>query len=160
MEIKSVAIEKPLEVNFILGQSHFIKTVEDIQEAMANVNPAIQYGLAFAESSGPCLIRKAGNKPELVELAVKNLQAIGCGHSFILFLGNAFPINVLPTLRAIPEIVGFYCATANTCEVIVAETSLGRGIMGVVDGGVPQGVENDKEAQARNQLLKHFGYKF
>ncbi|HNT29995.1 MAG TPA: adenosine-specific kinase [bacterium] len=159
MDLTTVTIEKPEEMNFILGHAHFIKTVEDIQELMANINPSIEYGLAFAEASGPCLIRKAGNKPELVDLAVKNIQAIGVGHSFILFLGNAFPINILPELKQVREICTVYAATANPCEVIVAESEQGRGIVGVIDGFSPKGVETDEDIQKRKVFLRMIGYK-
>jgi hypothetical protein len=159
MELKTVPIEKPADMNFILGQSHFIKTVEDIQELMANINPGIEYGLAFAEASEPCLVRKAGNKDELVELAVKNMQDIGAGHSFILMLGNAYPVNILPELKQVREVCHIFCATANAAQVIVAETDKGRAILGVVDGESPKGVETDKDIEERKKLLRMIGYK-
>jgi uncharacterized protein len=160
MEILTVAIEKKAEHNVILGQSHFIKTVADIQEAIANINPAIQYGLAFAEASGPCLIRQAGNVAELTDLAVKNIQNLSAGHAFILVMGSGYPINLLPALKALPEVCTIYCASANPVQVIVADTPTGRGILGVIDGEGPKGVETPEQAVQRSQLLKSFGYKF
>ena len=160
MDIKTVRIDKPQEMNFILGQSHFIKTVEDIHEAIVTVNPAIKFGLAFCEASQKALVRWSGNDEELIELACKNAMNIGCGHSFIMFLGNAFPINVLNAIKAVPEVVGIYCATANDTEVIVAESDLGRGILGIIDGMKPQGTETADDIRERKQFLRTVGYKF
>lgn len=155
----AVTIDKPDSVNLILGQAHFIKTVEDLHEALVTAVPGIAFGLAFCESSGPCLVRWSGTDQELVELARRNAQAIGAGHSFLIFLGNCFPINVLPAIRQVPEVCGIYCATANPVEVILAETAGGRGIMGVVDGLSPKGVEQETDIAERKTLLRRFGYK-
>ena len=160
MDMKIVSVEKAEAVNFILGQSHFIKTVEDIQEAIANINPGIKYGLAFAEASGPCLIRHAGTDPDLTEQAVRNLQRIAAGHSFIILLGNAFPINILPAIKQLPEVCRIYCATANPTEVIVGIGEKGNAILGVIDGCSPKGVETEADQQARHGLLRTIGYKF
>lgn len=159
MEFLTVAIEKPEDVNVILGQSHFIKTVEDVYEALVGTSPHLRFGVAFCEASGPCLVRRAGNDEELVELAVRNASAIGAGHSFIVFLREGFPVNVLNQLKQVPEVCGIFCATANQVAVIVAETELGRGIIGVVDGSSPRGVESEDEATERHQLLRAIGYK-
>ncbi len=159
VNIISVTIHKPDPVNLILGQAHFIKTVEDLHEALVTAVPGIAFGLAFCESSGPCLVRWSGTDQELVELARNNAQAIGAGHSFLIFLRNCFPINVLPAIRQVPEVCGIYCATANPVEVIVAETPHGRGIMGVVDGLSPKGIEQESDIAARKALLRQFGYK-
>lgn len=159
MELKVVKIENPENLNFILGQSHFIKTVEDIHEALVGAVPGIQFGLGFCESSGPRLVRWTGTDEKLIELAKKNAVAIGAGHCFILFLGNAFPINVLKTVQKVPEVVGIFCATANPVEVIVAETEQGRAILGVVDGLSPLGVETDEEIAERKAFLRKIGYK-
>ncbi|PKO14056.1 MAG: hypothetical protein CVU39_15860 [Chloroflexi bacterium HGW-Chloroflexi-10] len=160
MEILSVKIEKPEEINFILGQSHFIKTVEDIHEALVSSVPGIKFGLAFCEASGKCLIRWSGTDPEMIELAKQNALNISAGHSFILFLGNGFyPINVIHALQRVPEIVNLFCATANPTEVIVADTGVGRGILGVVDGFKPQGIEDEEGIQWRKRFLRMIGYK-
>jgi hypothetical protein len=158
-EIKLVRIEKPETANFILGQSHFIKTVEDIHEALVSAVPGIKFGVAFCEASGPCLVRWSGTDENCIELAKKNANAIGAGHSFIIFLDNAFPINVLNAVKNVPEVCRIYCATANPVEVLVVETKQGRGIIGVVDGSSPSGVEGEKEIQERKGLLRKFGYK-
>ena len=159
LELKTVKIEKPEDVNFILGQSHFIKTVEDIAEAVVGSVPGARFGLAFCESSGECLIRVEGNDEELKALATTNALAIGAGHSFILFLRNCFPINVLNALKNIQEVCNIYCATANPAEVIIAESTTGRGIMGVIDGAKPKGVEGPDGITWRTGLLRKFGYK-
>ena len=159
MELKTVTIEKPEELNFILGQSHFIKTVEDIYEAMVNAVPGAKFGLAFCESSGPCLVRYTGTDDELVELAKKNAYAIAAGHSFILFMKDIFPLNVLNTIKNVPEVCRIYCATANPVEVILAETDQGRGILGVIDGFASKGIETNTDIQERKELLRKFGYK-
>jgi len=160
MNLISVRIEKPEETNFLLGQSHFIKTVEDIHEAMVASVPGIKFGLAFCEASGACLIRSTGTDSRAIELAEKNAQAIGAGHSFILFLGEGFyPINVLNTIKAIPEVCSIFCATANPTEVILAETEQGRAILGVVDGYSPRGVEDEEGISWRKTFLRTIGYK-
>jgi len=159
MEFKTIKIEKPEDLNFILGQAHFIKTVEDLHETLATAVPGIQFGLAFCESSGPCLVRASGTVPALVELAKKNALAISAGHAFIIFLQGVFPINVLNAVQSVQEVCAIYCASANPVEVIVAETEQGRGIMGVVDGFRSKGIETDKDVAARKELLRRFGYK-
>jgi adenosine/AMP kinase len=159
MELKAVKIENPDQLNFILGQSHFIKTVEDVHEALVCAVPGIKFGLAFCESSGPRLVRFTGTDEKLIELAKENAMSIAAGHVFILFLGNAYPINILRVLREVPEIVGFYCASANPVEVIIAETEQGKGILGVIDGQSPLGVEGEKEIAERKGFLRMIGYK-
>jgi adenosine/AMP kinase len=160
MELKTVTINKPEMINFILGQSHFIKTVEDIHEALVSAVPGIKFGLAFSEASGKCLIRWSGTDEAMMELAKKNAQAIGAGHSFIIFLGEGyFPINVLKTVQAVPEVCRIFCATANPTEVLVAETDQGRGILGVIDGFSPQGVEGEEDIAWRKGFLRQIGYK-
>ncbi len=161
MELKTVRIEKPEDMNFILGQSHFIKTVEDIHEALVTAVPGIKFGLAFCESSGAALVRASGTDPALVDLAKKNALALSAGHCFILFLGGGFfPINVLYAVKNVPEVVNIYCATANPVEVILAETEQGRGILGVIDGVKSKGVEDEAGVAWRRDLLRRFGYKF
>lgn len=160
MELTSVRIDKPEEMNFILGQSHFIKTIEDIHEALVNTVPGIRFGLAFCEASGMCLVRHSGSDPALEELAVKNALAIGAGHSFILFLGEGFyPINVLNAVKMIPEVCSIFCATANATEVIIADNGEGRGILGVIEGQKPKGVEAEKDIAWRKDFLRKIGYK-
>ncbi len=159
MVLKVITIEKPDEINFILGQSHFIKTVEDIHEAMVQTVPEIRFGLAFCEASGPRLIRYTGTEESLIELAKRNAMKIGAGHSFILFLKNAFPINVMPVLKNLPEICRIFCATANTTQVIIAESDQGRGILGVIDGNSPLDVEGEDDIIKRKEFLRNIGYK-
>jgi len=159
MELLIVPIEKPEDLNLILGQSHFIKTVEDVYEALVGTSSQLRFGLAFCESSGPRLVRKAGNDEELVELAVRNARAIGAGHSFIVFLREGFPVNVLNQIKQVPEVCGIFCATANPVEVVIAETAQGRSILGVIDGESPLGVENDEDIAERHDLLRKIGYK-
>jgi hypothetical protein len=159
MEFKTVKIEKPEELNFILGQAHFIKTVEDLHETLVTAVPGIQFGLAFCESSGPCLVRSSGTDPALVELAKKNAMALSAGHVFIVFLRGVYPINVLNAVKSVQEVCAIYCASANPVEVVVAETEQGRGIMGVVDGFRSKGIETDKDVASRKELLRRFGYK-
>ena len=160
MEIQTVKIEKPEAVNFILGQSHFIKTVEDIHEALVTSVPGIKFGLAFCEASGECLVRWSGTDEAMIELAKKNAQAIGAGHSFILFLGDGFyPINVLNAIKNVPEVARIFCATANPVEVLIAQTEQGRGILGVVDGFSPKGVEDEEGIAWRKDFLRMIGYK-
>jgi adenosine/AMP kinase len=160
MRIVTVQIEKPEATNFILGQTHFIKSVEDIHEALVGAVPGIKFGLAFCEASGKCLVRWSGTDAHMVELAKKNATAIAAGHSFILFLGDGFfPINVLNTVKMVPEVCRLFCATANPTEVLVAETDQGRGILGVVDGFSPRGVEDDAGIAWRKGFLRQIGYK-
>lgn len=160
MELKTVSIEKPETINFILGQTHFIKSVEDIHEALVNTVPGIKFGLAFCEASGKCLVRHSGTDPDMVSLAQKNALAVAAGHSFIIFLAEGFyPINVLNTLKGVPEVCRIFCATANPTEVIIAETGQGRAILGVVDGFKPQGVEGDEDIAWRKGFLRQIGYK-
>ncbi|UCH87957.1 MAG: adenosine-specific kinase [Thermoplasmata archaeon] len=159
MEFKTVRIDKPEDMNFILGHSHFIKTVEDLHEALVNTVPGIKFGLAFCEASMDRLVRTSGTDEELVELAQKNAMAIGAGHSFIIFLRDCFPVNVLQNIKRVPEVCTIYCATANHTEVIVYETEDGNGIMGVVDGFKPLGVEKDEDVQKRKEFLRMIGYK-
>jgi adenosine/AMP kinase len=159
MELQVVQIDKPTDLNFILGQAQFIKTVEDLHEALAGSSPALRFGLAFCESSGPRLVRFSGNDQELVALAVRNAQAIGAGHSFIVFLREGFPINVLNAVKMVPEVCRIYCATANPVEVILGVTDRGRAILGVVDGGSPLGIETEADVSDRIAMLRRFGYK-
>jgi adenosine/AMP kinase len=159
MQLNTVRIDKPDSVNFILGQAHFIKTVEDLHEALVGAVPGIEFGLAFCEASGPSLVRYSGTAPDLVELAKKNALALSAGHTFIIFLGNAFPVNVLNAIKAVPEVCHIFCATANAVEVILAETERGRGILGVVDGEKPRGIETEQDIAERQALIRRFGYK-
>lgn len=160
MQLTSVRIEKPEDSNFILGQTHFIKSVEDLHEVLVGAVPGIKFGLAFCEASGKCLLRCSGTDAALIELARKNALAISAGHSFIVFLGEGFfPINVLNPIKALPEVCRIFCATANPTEVIVAETEQGRGILGVVDGAVPKGVETAEDVAWRQDFLRRIGYK-
>ena len=159
IELHLVSVENPEELNLIFGQSHFIKTVEDLHEALAGAVPQLRFGIAFSESSGPRLVRRSGNDPQLVELATRNALAIGAGHSFIVFLRDGFPVNVLNQVKLVPEVCRIYCATANPVQVIVAETAAGRGILGVVDGGAPLGVESESDVAERRGLLRQLGYK-
>ncbi len=159
MEIKLVPIEKPEDVNFILGQSHFIKTVEDLHEALAGAVPGIQFGLAFNEASGPCLVRWSGTSAAMIELAKKNALALAAGHAFIIFLENCYPVNVLNAVKNVPEVCRIFCATANPVQAVVVETEAGRGILGVIDGGPVRGVENESDIADRKAMLRKFGYK-
>ena len=159
MELKLVPLEIPEGGNLIIGQSHFIKTVEDLHEALVGAVPGIQFGLAFCEASGPALVRWSGTDDELSGLARETMRELGAGHAFLVLLRNAYPINVLPAVRAIQEVCGIYCATANPVQVIVAETEQGRGILGVIDGFHTQGIETDEDITARKALLRRFGYK-
>lgn len=159
MELLNIPIEKPEEVNLILGQSHFIKTVEDLHETLVAAVPGIEFGLAFCEASGPALVRSSGTSTKMKELAEATALAIGAGHIFIIFLENAFPINVLNQIKTVPEVCRIFCATANPVEVIVVETEQGRGVLGVVDGVQPQGLEQESDVQERTALLRNFGYK-
>ena len=157
--LQIVGIENPDEFDLILGQSHFIKTVEDLHEALVGAVPGLRFGIAFCEASGPRLVRTSGNDPGLVELATRNALAIGAGHAFIVFLREGFPVNVLNQIKLVPEVCRIYCATANPVQVIVGQTSAGRGILGVVDGGSPLGVETEADVAARRALLRDIGYK-
>jgi len=159
MEIKTIGIKKPEDVNFILGQSHFIKTVEDLYEILVSSVPGIKFGLAFCEASGACLIRSEGTDEEMKVLAVDNAKNIGAGHSFIVFLKDVYPINVLNAIKNCPEVCRIFCATANPCQVIVAESEQGRGILGVIDGFAPKGVEDGEGIKWRTDLLRKIGYK-
>ena len=159
MEIKIVSIDKPTDMNFILGQSHFIKTVEDIYEAVISTNSNMRFGLAFCESSGSALIRFAGNEQRLIDLAKKNAVNLSCGHCFILFMEGGFPINILNAIKNVPEVCSIYCATANPVEVIMAETEQGRGILGVIDGLKSKGIETDADIKTRKDFLRKIGYK-
>lgn len=159
MEIKVIRLEIPDSTNLILGQTHFIKSVEDLYEAIVNTVPQAKFGLAFNEASGPCLTRVAGNDAELRETASRNATAVAAGHIFVLILRDAFPINVLNRIKDVPEVCSIYCATANPVEVIVAETSQGRGVLGVVDGFPPKGVEGEDDVKARHGFLRKIGYK-
>jgi uncharacterized protein len=159
MELKTVALEIPENGNIILGQSHFIKTVEDVYEAIVNTVPQMKVGVAFCEASGVCLIRADGNDDELKALAVKNAQAVAAGHTFVVCMKDGYPINVLTRIKDVPEVVGLFCATANPVEVVIAETAQGRGVMGVIDGFAPKGVEGAEDIEWRHSLLRKIGYK-
>ena len=160
LQLLTVAIDKPETMNFILGQTHFIKSVEDIHEALVGTVPGIKFGLAFCEASGKRLVRRSGTDDGLVELACRNASAIGAGHGFVVFLGDGFyPVNVLNAIKAVPEVCRIFCATANPTEVVVAQTPQGRSILGVVDGFSPLGVENDEDVRWRKELLRSIGYK-
>ena len=160
MELKIISVEKPENINFVLGQAHFIKTVEDIHEALVGSVPGIKFGLAFCEASGKCLVRFSGNDNNMIELANKNALSIGAGHSFILFLAEGYyPINILNALKNIPEVAHIFCATANPTQVVVAETEQGRGIIGVIDGFSPKGIEDTEEKDWRKNFLRMIGYK-
>ena len=160
MQLTTVRIEKPEAVNFILGQTHFIKTVEDVHEALVNAVPGIKFGLAFCEASGKCLVRWSGTDAALTELARKNALTLAAGHTFIVFLGEGFyPVNVLNAVKAVPEVCRIFCATANPTEVVVAATEQGRGVLGVIDGSPPLGVENEADIAWRKDLLRKIGYK-
>ncbi|GAB4333611.1 MAG: adenosine-specific kinase [Calditrichia bacterium] len=159
MEIKAIPIEKPEELNFILGQSHFVKTVEDLYEALVQSVPGLKFGIAFCEASQDRLVRWTGNDEELIQLACKNAQNIGAGHSFIIFLKNGFPINVLNTVKMVPEVCRIFCATANPTQVLTVETEQGKGIIGVVDGFSPLGIEGEADIEKRKSFLRAIGYK-
>jgi uncharacterized protein len=159
VELLTVAIDKPDDLNVIVGQAHFIKTVEDLHEALAGSSPTLRFGLAFCEASGLCLVRRSGNDGELVDLATRNALAIGAGHSFVVFLRDGYPVNVLNQLKAVPEVCHIVCATANPVELVIAVSELGRGIIGAIDGSAPLGVETDADVADRKQLLRTIGYK-
>jgi len=159
LEMQAVRMEVPAESNIVIGQAHFIKTVEDLYEAVATTVPQARFGVAFNESSGACLTRSEGNDPGLRDVAVRNAQTLACGHTFVLLLQNAYPINVLPAIRNVAEVCSLFCATANPVEVIVAQTEQGRGVLGVVDGSAPKGVESQSDIAWRHELLRKIGYK-
>lgn len=159
MEIKAIKIEKPDELNMILGHSHFIKTVEDIHEAMVNTVPGAKFGVAFCEASGPCLVRYTGTDDELVALAKTNAYNLSAGHSFIMFMKDMFPVNVLNAIKQVPEVCRIFCATANPVEVLIVDTDAGRGIIGVIDGFSSKGIETDEDIQERKEFLRMIGYK-
>ncbi|MEO0072742.1 MAG: adenosine-specific kinase [candidate division WOR-3 bacterium] len=159
MEIKIVKIVKPEEINIIIGQAHFIKTVEDLYEVLITSVPTIKFGIAFCESSGPCLIRSDGNDEELIKLAEQNAYALSCGHVFFVAIKNAFPINILNQIKMIPEVCSIYCATANPVEVVVCESEQGRGIIGIIDGLKSKGIETEKDKAERHTFLRRIGYK-
>jgi uncharacterized protein len=159
VELHAVTVERPDDCNVIVGQSHFIKTVEDLHEALVGVGGHLRFGIAFCESSGPCLVRRSGNDDDLVELATKNALAVAAGHVFFVLLRDGYPVNVLNQIKQVPEVCRIFCATANPLEILVAETDAGRGVVGVVDGQPPAGVETDEDVAARKQLLRAIGYK-
>ncbi len=159
MELKTVKIEYPEGTNIIIGQTHFIKTAEDLYEVMVNSSPQLKFGLAFSEASGPCLIRYEGNDEELKQAAIKNVEEIGAGHTFVIVLKNGFPVNVLNAIKACREVCSIFCATANPVEVIVAQTGQGRGVLGVIDGYSPKGVETAEDIRKRREFLRKIGYK-
>jgi adenosine/AMP kinase len=158
VDVITVRFDKPDDLNVIVGQSHFIKTVEDLHEACVHV-PGLRFGIAFNEASGPCLVRRSGNDDELVDVAVGGAQAIGAGHVFVIAMRDGFPINVLNAIKAVPEVCRIFCATANPLEVVVAVTEQGRGVLGVIDGESPKGVETDADVAERKDMLRRFGYK-
>jgi adenosine/AMP kinase len=159
MELSVVRIEKPDDLNVIVGQAHFIKSVDDLHEALVGTSPHLRFGIAFCEASGPCLVRRSGNDDALIDLATTNALAVAAGHSFIVFLREGYPVNVLNQLKLVPDVCRIFCATANPVEVVVASTDLGRGILGVIDGSPPAGVESDTDVADRRQLLRTIGYK-
>jgi len=159
MEIKVVEVDNPRELNLVLGQAHFIKSVEDLHEALVTAVPGIKFGIAFCEASGPALVRYSGTDQKLIDLAVGNAEEIGAGHAFIIFLDGTFPINVLNRIKQVPEVCSIYCATANAVQVVIAETEKGRGILGVVDGISPKGVETETDIAERKSFLRKIGYK-
>ena len=159
MNIISVTIDKPESTNFILGQSHFIKTVEDLHEAIVTTGPHLRFGIAFCESSGPALVRRSGNDDVLLEMATRNAMAVGAGHSFMVFLEGGFPISILNAVKMVPEVCRIFCATSNPVEVLIAAGASGRGILGVIDGIAPRGVEQEADVRARVSFLRKIGYK-
>ncbi len=160
MEIRVVRIEKPEDVNFILGQAHFIKTIEDLHESIVQTVPQMKFGVAFCESSGPALVRFSGNDDELIDLAKKNALTLSAGHAFVVFMREGFPVNILNTIKNIPEVASVFCATANPVQVVLAENEQGRGILGVIDGVMSKGLEEKPDKQARYDFLRKIGYKF
>jgi len=160
MELRIITIEKPEDINFILGQTHFIKSVEDIHEAIVQTAPNMKFGIGFCEASGPCLVRFSGNDSEMIDLAKKNAFNLSAGHSFIIFMKDGFPINILNIIKNIPEVCHIFCATANPTEVIIAESQNGRGILGVIDGAKSKGIETEEDIKHRKEFLRKIGYKF
>jgi uncharacterized protein len=160
MNLLTMKIDKPEDMNFILGHAHFIKTVEDLHEAIVQTNPAMKFGVAFCEASGPCLVRYSGNDDRLIDIAKRNALALSAGHSFVIFMEQGFPVNILNTVKNVAEVCRVHCATANPTEVIIAETELGRAILGVVDGERSKGVEGPEDIRARKEFLRKIGYKF
>ncbi len=159
LSIEVVPVDKPADLNVIIGQSHFIKTVDDLHEALVGTSPSLRFGIAFCEASGPRLVRRSGNDDALVDLAVRNALAIGAGHHFVVFVDHGYPVNVLAAIRAVPEVVALFCATANPVDIVVAVTERGRGIVGVIDGQPPMGVETEDDVADRRDLLRAIGYK-
>ncbi|MEW6439373.1 MAG: adenosine-specific kinase [bacterium] len=159
MDLQAIQLDVPHESNLIFGQTHFIKSVEDLSEILRTTVPGCKFGLAFCEASGPCLIRHEGNDPELLDAAIRNAQSVGCGHIFFILLKEAFPINVLPAIKACQEVCTVFCATANPVQAVVLETAQGRGVMGVVDGSAPKGVEKKADQERRKEFLRKIGYK-
>jgi adenosine/AMP kinase len=159
VNLSSIAIEKPDDLNVVIGQAHFVKTVEDLYEALVGSSPHLRFGVAFCEASGPRLVRRSGNDADLIELATRNAQLIGAGHCFVVLLREGYPVNVLNALKAVPEVCTIFCATANPLEVVIAESDLGRAVVGVVDGSPPLGVESEDDVAARMALLRRIGYK-
>lgn len=159
LNFQTIQIEPPKDCNLILGQAHFIKTAEDLYEALVNATPNVKFGLAFCEASGPCLVRHEGNDPGLRRLASQKALELACGHSFLIYIKDAYPINVLDKVKAVPEVCSIYAATANPLQVVIAETEQGRGIMGVIDGAKSKGIENDQNIAERKQFLRKIGYK-
>ncbi len=159
MQITVVPIDKPADMNFLLGHAHFIKTVEDLYEAIVQTNPAMKFGLAFCEASGPCLVRAAGNDDRLIELAKKNAVMLAAGHTFLVFMEQGYPVNILNAVKNVAEVCRVFCATANPTEVLVAETAQGRGILGVIDGEKSKGVETPEDVKKRKEFLRAIGYK-
>lgn len=159
MNLTLVTVEKPADMNFVLGQAHFIKTVDDIYEAIVQANPGMKFGVAFCEASGPALVRSTGNDPALLDLARKNALAIGAGHSFVIFLEGGFPVNILNAVKSVTEVCSVFCATSNPVQVIIADTGGGRGILGVVDGVTSKGIETEADVRVRREFLRTIGYK-
>lgn len=159
MELKTVKMVYPEGANIIIGQTHFIKTAEDLYEVMVNSSPQLKFGLAFSEASGPCLIRGEGNDEELKDAAIKNVETLGAGHTFVIILRDGYPVNVLNGIKACREVCSIFCATANPVEVIVAQTEQGRGVLGVIDGFKPKGVETEEDVRTRRKFLRQIGYK-
>lgn len=160
MDMKKIKLDVPEGMNIILGQSHFIKTVEDLYESIINTVPQAKFGLAFAEASGDCLVRYAGNDEDLEKMAREKMLEIGAGHSFLIYLKDAFPINVTQRIKSVPEVVNIFCATANPVEVLIIESEQGRGIIGVIDGFSPQNIESEEDITNRKKFLRDIGYKF
>jgi uncharacterized protein len=159
MDIRMIPVEKPADTNFIFGMTHFIKSVDDLHEMIVQTNPAMKFGIAFCEASGPCLIRVSGNDEKLKQIAVKNAFEVGAGHTFFVFIENGFPINVLNSIKLIPEVCQIFCATSNNVKVIVSDDGIGRGVLGVIDGESPKGIETEADEKNRKNFLKMIGYK-